>query len=64
MRIRIGRVVLDQITGDDHEIGPPVLGLVMPEHGLQGRLRDHATQRPRGLGEQVRVRQMQNPEQR
>jgi len=56
-----GRIVLDQVSGNDNPIRFPFAGLIMIEHSLQGFLRDSATQSPFGIGEKMRIRQVQDP---
>ena len=57
-----GRVVLDQVTGDDGALGAPVAGCVVIEDTLQRRLRGNATQLAVRISEKMRIRQVQNPD--
>ena len=58
-----GAVILNQVSGNDGEVcAPRPRGVVREDIG-QGRKRGSATQSALGVGEQVRVRQVQNPEQ-
>ncbi len=58
-----GAVILNQVSSNDDEVcAPRPRGVVRKDIG-QGRERGSATQSALGVGEQVRVRQVQNPEQ-
>jgi len=59
--VSLGRIVLDQVPGNDGAICLPVASLVVVNNRLQGRLRGGAAQAAFGIGEKMRIREMQNP---
>lgn len=56
-------IVLNQIAGNDNDVSQPVVIAVMFEHGGQRRVRHGTAQAAVRIGKQMRVCQVQNPEQ-
>ncbi len=59
--VRFRRVILDQVAGDNDAIGLPFAGLIMIKDALQRSLCGDATQVSFGIGEKMRIRDVQNP---
>lgn len=55
------RIILNEIARDNHAIGTPIAVLVMIENTLQRVLRVGAAQLAIGTGEQMRIRNVQDP---
>ena len=62
MTVRAAAVVMNQVTGDDDEVGAPVAVNIMIENGTQRRMRHSAAQISRGVGKQMRIGKVQNPQ--
>ena len=60
-RVRAFRVVLDEVAGREHAMGAPAGRAVMIENPPQRVGRLDAAQFAVGVGEQVGVRQVQDP---
>jgi hypothetical protein len=57
-----GRVVLDQVPGDNGTLRAPVAGCVVIEDTLQRCLRGNATQLAIRSSEKMRIREVQDPD--
>jgi hypothetical protein len=57
-----GRVVLDQVPGNNGALRAPVTGCVMIEDTLQRCLRGDTTQLTIRSSEKMRIREVQNPD--
>jgi len=55
-------VILNQVASDDGQVGLPVAVTIVIEHGAQRRIGDSAAQVFSGVGKQVRIRQVQDPQ--
>jgi len=55
-------IVLNQVARNDNKVGAPVIIAIVIEHGTQRRIGHGAAQISRDIGEQVRVRKVQNPQ--
>jgi hypothetical protein len=55
-------VILNKVTGRNDDISAPVVIAVMIEGRFQGRISYCATQVACGVGKQVRIRQVQDPQ--
>ena len=61
VRVRALRVVMDEVAGREHPVRAPIGRSVMIENPLQRVGRPDAAQFAARVGEQVRVRQVQDP---
>ena len=61
--VRLRRIILDQIAGDNDAIGNPVACLVVVENPLQRCLRLGTAQGPVSSSEQMRIRKVQDSNQ-
>ena len=57
-----GRAVLNQVSGNNGALRAPVAGRVVIENTLQRCVRGDATQLTVRISEQMRIRQVQNPD--
>ena len=55
-------VVLDQVACNDDQVGAPVMVTIVIEHRTQRRIGDGAAQISPGVGEQMRISQVQYPQ--
>ena len=60
--VRAAAVVMNQVTGNDDEVGAPVAIMIVIEHRTQRRMRHGAAQISRGVGKQMRIGKVQNPQ--
>jgi hypothetical protein len=59
--VSLGRIVLDQVAGDQHALSAPITGQVVIKDLLQGMGGNGAAQRSKRIREQVGVGQVQYP---
>jgi hypothetical protein len=62
MLISAGTVILDQVAGDDDKVRMPIGFSIVLEDGIQRRIGGGAAQIPPGVGEKVRICEMQYPQ--
>ena len=62
MTVSAAAVVMNQVTGNHDEVGAPVAFTIVIKNRTQRRMRYGAAQISRGVGKQMRIGKVQNPQ--